>query len=317
MDILSEVIGSVRTGRAHARRIEETGSWGRRFEAFSGIGFHVVLHGRGWLITDDAPPRALRPGDVVLASFGAAHGLSHAPRALGDLPLSEEGPSRPSLGTADFTYLCGAYRLPHGRVHAYLTSLPDVIVTSPDGGAPQLTSLAELLLADVSAARPETEVTRSALVDLVLVHALRRWRQENDTDWPHVDDPAVATALRHIHRAPHRAWTVSELSAAVGMSRTAFTRHFVRALGRPPRDYLTGVRMSRAARLLRETDMPLATIARELGYSTEFAFGGAFRREYGISPGRFRRGADLGAPARGSLDGGVVADNAAGRARTG
>ena len=38
------------------------------------------------------------------------------------------------------------------------------------------TSLREVL-ADVSAARPETEVTRSALVDLVLVHALRRWRQ--------------------------------------------------------------------------------------------------------------------------------------------
>lgn len=37
---------------------------------------------------------------------------------------------------------------------------------------------------------------------------------------------------------------------------------------------------------------PLATIARQVGYSTEFAFGVAFRREYGISPGRFRDGQD-------------------------
>ncbi|MGI3227233.1 hypothetical protein ACRJ4B_28840 [Streptomyces sp. GTA36] len=29
-------------------------------------------------------------------------------------------------------------------------------------------------------------------------------------------------------------------------------------------------------------------MARQVGYSTEFAFGAAFRREYGISPGRFR-----------------------------
>ncbi|GAB2966563.1 hypothetical protein GCM10023080_030680 [Streptomyces pseudoechinosporeus] len=36
------------------------------------------------------------------------------------------------------------------------------------------------------------------------------------------------------------------------------------------------------------TNAPLATIARQVGYSTEFAFGAAFRREYGIASGRFR-----------------------------
>ncbi|WP_210569335.1 AraC family transcriptional regulator [Streptomyces sp. GESEQ-4] len=32
-----------------------------------------------------------------------------------------------------------------------------------------------------------------------------------------------------------------------------------------------------------------ATIARQVGYSTEFAFSAAFRREYGVSPARFCR----------------------------
>ncbi|MEO3789648.1 helix-turn-helix domain-containing protein [Nonomuraea sp. B10E15] len=45
----------------------------------------------------------------------------------------------------------------------------------------------------------------------------------------------------------------------------------------------------RAAILLRESDAPLAAIARQVGYSTEFAFSAAFRREYGMSPGGFRR----------------------------
>jgi len=40
--------------------------------------------------------------------------------------------------------------------------------------------------------------------------------------------------------------------------------------------------------LLRETKAPLAVIARQVGYSSEFAFASAFRREFGISPGRFR-----------------------------
>ncbi|MET0493521.1 MAG: hypothetical protein ABW000_10375, partial [Actinoplanes sp.] len=34
---------------------------------------------------------------------------------------------------------------------------------------------------------------------------------------------------------------------------------------------------------------PLSAIAHEVGYTSEFAFAAAFRREYGVPPGRFRR----------------------------
>ena len=80
-----------------------------------------------------------------------------------------------------------------------------------------------------------------------------------------------------------------------GLSRTAFTKRFTAVVGKPPMAYLTGWRLARGAQMLRETSAPLAVIARRVGYSTEFAFGGAFRREYGISPGRFRQ-LDVPAP---------------------
>ncbi|MEV7086174.1 AraC family transcriptional regulator [Streptomyces sp. NPDC093085] len=288
MDILSEMIGSIRTGQVYARRVEEAGSWGWCYDEFTGSGFHVVLRGQAWLLTEDAPPRALRAGDVVLITSGARHGLSSEPCALYDLPPEPTGPAS-APGPVDFEFLCGAYRLPHGKVHHYLTTLPDLIVASSERGGPQAVTLAELLLADLSAPRPGAEATRSALADLLLMHVLRQWLQENGTaDGPYTDDPVIARALRHIHSAPHRNWAVAELSTAAGMSRTAFTRRFTRVLGKPPRDYLTDVRLSRAARLLRESDAPLVAVARELGYSSEFAFGAAFRRAHGISPGRFR-----------------------------
>jgi AraC-like DNA-binding protein len=47
--------------------------------------------------------------------------------------------------------------------------------------------------------------------------------------------------------------------------------------------------MTGISRLLRETQAPLAVVARQVGYSSEFAFASAFRREFGIAPGRFRR----------------------------
>lgn len=123
----------------------------------------------------------------------------------------------------------------------------------------------------------------------MLTHVLRQWLEQNPTAYgPEVIDPAIAAVLREIHAGPHRPWTVQQLSATAGMSRTVFTKRFTAVVGQPPMTYLTGWRLAYGARLLRETDASLAAIARKIGYSTEFAFGSSFRREYGISPGRFR-----------------------------
>jgi transcriptional regulator GlxA family with amidase domain len=41
--------------------------------------------------------------------------------------------------------------------------------------------------------------------------------------------------------------------------------------------------LNRGARMLRETQAPLATIARQVGYSSEYAFAHAFRRKFGVA----------------------------------
>src|ERR1700691_2736768 len=169
--------------------------------------------------------------------------------------------------------------------------LPGVITVSPDYERhPQLRSLAALLGADVTQTQSGAEASRAALLDLIIVHALRQWQESNgDAEWPMTTDGAVATALREIHTNPSRLWTVQELSDTVGLSRTTFTKRFSAARAKARAWYLIGWRVAGGARLLRETSEPLAVIARKVGYSTEFAFAAAFRREHGISPGRFRQ----------------------------
>lgn len=49
--------------------------------------------------------------------------------------------------------------------------------------------------------------------------------------------------------------------------------------------------MTTAGRLLGTADLPLRSIARRSGYSSEFAFAEAFKREYGPAPGQYREGA--------------------------
>ena len=291
MDILSEVIGSIRAGNASARRIKESGAWGGRYPSFVGVGFHVVIGGTGWLLTRDGGSTPLRAGSVVLAPYGSEHGLSHTPGPLATLPVADMSGEPPRPGPCDFDFLCGCYRLDHGQMHRFLRDLPDVVALTPDYDRhPHLRSVTALLRADVAETGPGAAVTRAALLDLVLVHALRQWQEQSgDRAWPAISDPGVTAALRAIHGDPGTPWTVQRLSDIAGMSRTVFIRRFGALVGKPPMAYLTGWRLTAAARLLRETPDPLAAIARRVGYATEFTFASAFRREYGVAPGRFRQ----------------------------
>jgi AraC-like DNA-binding protein len=295
MDVLSEAIAGIRIGRAEACSVRESGAWGWRYPAFAGSGFHLVMAGDAWLITHADPPRRLATGDVVFTPSGAEHGLSHAPTALRDLPRAVLKEDLPQPAEPDVEFLCGAYWLDHGQVHHYLRSLPDVIAISPDlTRNPQLLPLLDLVRVTLAEAGPGAGVIRPALLDLMLTQLLKQWLDDNRGGAaPEATDPAIARVLERIHDAPNRPWTVPDLSAVAGMSRTAFTNRFTAVVGRPPKRYVTGWRLACAARLLRESDAPLASIAYRVGYSTEFALSGAFRREYGVSPGHFRANREL------------------------
>ena len=60
-------------------------------------------------------------------------------------------------------------------------------------------------------------------------------------------------------------------------------------LGEPPQRWLARVRLERSAALLVESDDGLAGVAAAVGYDSEFAFSRAFRRQFGVAPGAYRR----------------------------
>lgn len=153
-----------------------------------------------------------------------------------------------------------------------------------------LRSVIDLLTVDATEPRTGAESSRAALIDLLLIHTLRIWEKEGPADdWATISDPVIASALKKLHASPEHPWSVQLLGTAAGLSRTAFTRRFTAIVGRPPMAYLTAWRLNNGAQLLRETDASLGTIARRVDYSSEFAFSSAFRRQFGTSPGHFRR----------------------------
>ncbi|MFG1923096.1 AraC family transcriptional regulator [Cryptosporangium sp. NPDC048952] len=286
MDVITAAIGSVSVGRANGRRIAEAGPYGLRLPASRLIGFHVLLSGEGWLITAADPPVPLRAGDVVFVAAGAEHGIARVPCTLAGLPPIVLGEVPPPPAPVDFEFLCGTYPLPDGRVPAVLRNLPDVAAFTPDYDRhPHLRSVVDMLSADYARPEPGSGAARAALIDLMIVHILRHLQDR----WPLSDEPGIAKALSAVHEQPARPWTVQQLSALAGLSRSAFTRHFRSVTGSAPMTYVTDWRLASGARLLRETSEPLATVARRVGYATPFAFATAFRRKYGVPPGRYRR----------------------------
>jgi AraC-like DNA-binding protein len=75
----------------------------------------------------------------------------------------------------------------------------------------------------------------------------------------------------------------------VGLSYRQLSRHFVNETGMSPKAYQLQVRLREAKRLLRNTGMTLSDVAYELGFSSLQHFSTAFRREYDMTPGCYRR----------------------------
>ncbi|MFF4344495.1 AraC family transcriptional regulator [Kitasatospora sp. NPDC001540] len=329
MDVLSDVVTVARTGRPRSARVRWHAPWAQEFAAVPGaLAFQLVLEGRCWLLRPDAAPLRLERGDVLFLPRGSGHVLADSPTASDVAPActpdsfptgtgpTGTSPADTALVAADrvdrlgldgpaTVLLCGAYRTDPSRTHPLLHTLPELLhLPSAPADHPELHAAVGLLAAEANGPRLGTDAIVPALLDTLLVYLLRRCftdpavRNSGDApnspagtaDWAAaLGDPALAAALHALHTAPGEPWTVAGLAARAGLSRAAFARRFAATVGLPPLRYLTWWRMTSAARLLRETDAPLRTVAAHLGYTSEFAFATAFKRAHGRPPGAYRR----------------------------
>ncbi|MGA4841207.1 AraC family transcriptional regulator [Streptomyces sp. G45] len=76
MDVVSDAIAAVRTGRPVVNRARVAGRWCTRLAPYEGAGFHAVLEGSCRLLPDDGPPVTLGAGDVLLLPHGSGHVLA-------------------------------------------------------------------------------------------------------------------------------------------------------------------------------------------------------------------------------------------------
>ena len=155
---------------------------------------------------------------------------------------------------------------------------------------PALSAVLRLIADEVDLAKPLSEELLAFLFRSLLVYVGRISTPVPLPNWGRpLRDGRIEKTLELLNADISKRWTVELLARAVGLSRPAFARQFLRVLGLSPMRYLTQKRMQIAASLLLGSDAALAEIATRVGYRSEFAFNRAFKRHYQLPPGIYRQ----------------------------
>jgi LacI family transcriptional regulator len=103
-----------------------------------------------------------------------------------------------------------------------------------------------------------------------------------------IDDPVVAQTVRFLRDSAHLPLRVPDVLRAVPVSRRALERRFRAVLERGLAAEIRRLHVDKAKQLLANGELPMQTIAERCGFSSQYQFSRAFRREVGMTPTDFR-----------------------------
>jgi AraC-like DNA-binding protein len=271
--------------------------WGMQMQQGEFAQFHAVLRGH-CAVTAKGQTLQGVPGDIFLFPDGLPHVISDVSKGdcvPGEVfmhslargaPLFSKSPSATQL-------LCGHYEFRRDFRHPLLEQLPAVIhvksATSAD--MQELPDVIRFLVREMNADTPGTTAVIERLAEILLIQVIRANLQTADGRnifAKGLTDPRLARAIQLIHHQPEQPLRLGDLAGEAGMSRSAFALHFRLKTGTTPSAYLTLWRMCLARGYLQDQGLSVTQSAHRVGYESEVAFNRAFRRHFGISPGKLR-----------------------------
>lgn len=314
-DVLSDLLGSMHLSGTVLFRADFSDPWAVAtpdscqlagvlpFRAEHVVPFHVVAGGRCALRLPNGGTTWIEAGDAVVLPYGDAHelagksdtGVVHVGQLLPHPPWSDMFVLEHGGGGDVTSIVCGFVQCDELLFHPIARSLPPLIHVSPDAsdGDRWLASTIRHTAEEATRRSPGSRTMLPRLTELMFVEILRKHMRDlsaEDVGWfAAFADPVAGGALKRIHEKPRHDWSVESLARAVGVSRTVLADRFKHFLDQPPMQYLARWRLQLAAQEMKTTDRPLKIIAEESGYESEAAFGRAFKRLFGTSPGDWRR----------------------------
>lgn len=315
MDALSEALSSVRMTGAIFYDAICTAPWGFTVPHMQDVapvlapgteclvGYHLVAEGRAVAQIEGEAEVALAAGDVVIVPHGDPHTVSNGrPATLIDSRASLCSNLTRTLttfriggGGEETRFICGYFGCERHAARLFLAGLPRLIRINVRGDGPGawLENSIRHLLSESASNTPGHTALLSKMAEALFIDTLRRYMERlppEQTGWlAGARDPVVGAALALLHRRPGHAWTMAELAREIGAARSVLAERFARFLGQPPMAYLSRWRLQLAARLLQTTRKSVLEVASDAGYESQAAFNRAFKREFSLPPGQYRK----------------------------
>ena len=299
-DALSDILRTMRLRSVVYFRSDFPPSWGMEVRGQGPARFHIVVRGSCWVGSSVLDRSHLASaGDILLFPFGDDHWLAeneNNERFSGEeiteaiwrneKPFGGEGIST--------TMLCGHFEFNADFDSPLLSELPRMIHVrgSDREHLTWLASATNAIILETGSGRPGSDVVAERLAEVLFIQVLRSHIEQHNRNTgllAALGDTYIAKALNLMHSRVSHPWTLEELAAETGMSRSSFAARFREVLGHTPMHYLTDWRMTRARQLLEETTFSMMEIAERTGYNSEAAFNRAFKRRFGKTPGTVRR----------------------------
>jgi AraC-like DNA-binding protein len=268
------------------------------------INYHAVTEGRCHVQVSGGDVFELTSGQVAVFPKGDPHVVWRDTRSR--LAIAGPAPARFVLAELRYALQLLGDPIPAKLVSGYLACeagsfipfiehLPTILVgdCSEGLGLPALRALTSLAVPAAHEARGTSHAILGRLAELMFIDVVRQYLDglpgESRSWLSGLRDQSVGRALALMHGHPSRAWSLNGLAREVGLSRSEFAERFTAFVGIPPMQYLARWRMQTAAGLLKNS-VNIASVANEVGYSSEASFSRAFKKIVGLSPSHWRGG---------------------------
>lgn len=310
MDLLSNILSHMRLSGTLYFRTSFTSPWSIKVPSYRQVArFHFAHQGRCFVrIEDVTDPVKLDQGDLVIITRGASHTLYCDPKTekqalMLDQVVEQSGFTgsgtlvHGETGTDHETQLvCGHFAFDRQANHPLIEALPPFIHIRNYGeeSGSWMESTLRVIGSEAGRGQLGSDLIAMKMSEIIFAQALRTHLTAAGSNQPVLAgfaDRQIARALKAVHDTPSHPWTLQDLAGLAGMSRTSFAARFSKALSMSPLAYITLWRMQLAKRALETTDTAIISIAEQVGYQSEAAFGRVFKRHCGIGPAAYRRNA--------------------------
>ncbi len=259
---------------------------------------HLVIAGESYIKIEGEPEaRRLKAGDLIFFPRSAEHVLSSeaACNNCGDTPhINNSGAftvaASNSGGEKGLDLFCARFEYDE---HAdIMHDLPETVLISMNH--PSLQCLVSMLQYESAHTLSGSRAIVNALSSVLLVLIVRAYLEQGGAAplggiLNGLRDKRLRQLIQTVVSHPEDEWNIEKMTALANLSRAQLMRLFKQQTGISPHAFVNLIRLRQAAVLLRQTADSVLSVALNVGFQSETHFGKAFKKQYGISPGQYRK----------------------------